>query len=68
MTCAQEKRIRMINREEDRLQIQKTFSTCGEDPGEAFPHVQTAFAATVIKYTSNNKSRFTPLFPTGFET
>lgn len=58
----------MINREGDRLQIQKFFSTCGEDPGERASSLQTASPTTAIKYTSNDKSRFTPLFPIGFET
>lgn len=58
----------MMNREGDRLQIQKTFSTCGEDAGESISSLQTAFQTKVIKYTSNNKSHFTPLFPIGFQT
>lgn len=58
----------MMNREGDRLQMQENLSTCGEDPGESTSSLQTAFQTKVIKHTSNNKSRFTPLFPIGFET
>lgn len=68
MTREQEERVRMMNREGDRLQIQETFSTCGEDPGESMSSLPAASQTKAIKYTSNNKSRFTPLFPIGFET
>lgn len=59
---------RMMNRGGGGLQTQKTFSTCGEDLGKSTSSLQTAFQTTVIKYTSNNKSHFTPPFPLGFET